>query len=132
MPRVVEPVETTGSGWSSPSRPRDPGGRARRDHRTRLVEPVETTGRGWSSPSRPPAATGPARRDHGTRVVEPVETEPGGRARRDHHMVNLDKLDHPGLAQSCPAGARRAGLTFTAAIQTGSSPGFRANAPAED
>src|SRR3954451_23875369 len=30
--RVVEPVETTPIGWSSPSRPRFPGGRARRDH----------------------------------------------------------------------------------------------------
>src|SRR3954471_4964972 len=56
----------------------EPGGRARRDHRTaRVVEPVETTKpHGWSSPSRPPNRTGGrARRDHRTaRVVEPVET----------------------------------------------------------
>src|SRR3954454_9030393 len=56
--RVVEPVETTRPGWSSPSAPRHRGGGPRRDHGTRVVEPVGTTRPGWSSPVETTAYVG--------------------------------------------------------------------------
>src|SRR4051794_23143945 len=71
VPRVVEPVETTGPDRpTSLSRPR-----------TQEVEPVETRHPGWSSLSRPQS-----------RVADPVEpTHPGGRACRDHGTGPTDE-----------------------------------------
>jgi hypothetical protein len=57
--RVVEPVETTTTGWSSVSRPRHTGGRACRDHVDRVVERVETLPEGARSARRSRLRLGP-------------------------------------------------------------------------